>query len=144
VDIDDEDIKALFTDLEWKELTEDRIGIPFISRDIALELAKYGKNTLEDLRTAVMKSYLEDGEKYDVRKHYDQEWVQLAMRMLANLYENVDSPLTRTQYEDWFTVALFGACIDFLIRDHQLGTDIKRLTRINNKLNKLLSIFTFF
>ena len=45
----DEDIKALFTDVEWKELTEDRIGIPSISHDIAVELAKYGKNTLEDL-----------------------------------------------------------------------------------------------
>jgi hypothetical protein len=74
-----------------------------------------------------MTSYLEDGEKYDAHKHHDQEWIQLAMRILVNLYENVDSPLTRTQYEDWFTVALFGTCIDFFIRDHQLGTDIKRL-----------------
>ncbi len=128
MDYDDEEIKALFSDVEWEELTQDRIGIPSIPRDIAKELTKYGKDTLEDLRTAVMTSYLEDGEKYDTRKHRDQEWVQLAMRILVDLYENVNSPLTRTQYENWFTVALFGTCIDFFIRDHQLGTDIKRST----------------
>src|SRR3954469_22428270 len=38
---------------------------------------------------------------------------------------NVNSPLTRTQYENWFIVAPFGVCIDFLIRDHQLETDIE-------------------
>ena len=134
MDYDDEEIKALFTDVEWEELTKDRIGIPSISLDIAKELAKYDKNTLEDLRATVMTSYFKDGEKYDAHKHHDQEWIQLATRILVDLYENVDSPLTRTQYENWFTVALFGTCIDFFIRDHQLGTDIKRLIRINNKI----------
>jgi hypothetical protein len=43
IPIDDEDIKALFTDVESKELTEDRTGIPSISRDIAKELTKYGR-----------------------------------------------------------------------------------------------------
>ena len=107
-------------------MTQDRIGIPSIPRDIAKELSRYGKDSLEDLRTAVMTSYLNDDEKYDVRKHHNQEWVQLAIR------------ITRTQYENWFTVALFGACIDFFIRDHQLGTDIKRLIIT---INKLLSNF---
>ena len=35
-------------------MTQDRIGIPFISRDIAKELSRYGKDNLEDLRTAVI------------------------------------------------------------------------------------------
>lgn len=55
-----------------------------------------------------MTSYLEDGEKYDVHKHHDKEWIQLVMRILVKLYENADSPLKGTYYEDWFTVALFG------------------------------------
>lgn len=33
---DDENVKLLFTDVEWKELTEDRIGVP--------PGANYGKN----------------------------------------------------------------------------------------------------
>ncbi|RHZ45874.1 hypothetical protein Glove_645g35 [Diversispora epigaea] len=69
VDFDDENIKALFTDSEWKELTKDRIGVPIISHDIIKELARYEKGTLEDLRTVTMKSFLEE-EKYDIRKHY--------------------------------------------------------------------------
>ncbi|CAG8587582.1 2774_t:CDS:2 [Diversispora eburnea] len=125
VDFDDEDIKALFTDSEWKELTKDRIGVPPISQEITKELARYGNSTLEDLRTKTMTSYLEE-EKYDIRKHYDKEWIQLAIRTLVNLYENIDAPLIRTQYEDWFTVALLGMCIDFCLRDIRLGTDIKR------------------
>ncbi|CAG8465723.1 2740_t:CDS:2 [Paraglomus occultum] len=128
VDFDDEDVKALFTDEEWNELTKDRIEVPSFPRDIAEELAKYGSKTLKELRTKVMKSYLKEEEEYDVHKHYNRERIQMTMRTLCNLYENVDTPLylVRTQYEDWFTVALFGTCIDFCIRDAQLGTDVKR------------------
>ncbi|CAG8682752.1 11341_t:CDS:10, partial [Gigaspora rosea] len=109
VDFDDEDVRVLFTDTEWNELTKDRIGVPSVPRDIAEELAKYGSKTLKELRTKVMKSYLKDEEEYDVQKHYNQEWIQMTMRTLY-----------------WFTVALFGTCIDFCVRDAQLGTDIKR------------------
>ncbi|RHZ58793.1 hypothetical protein Glove_368g40 [Diversispora epigaea] len=126
VGFDDEDVKMLFTDEEWNELTKDRIGVPSFPRDIAEELAKYGSKTLKELRIKVMKSFLKEEEEYDVHKHYNQEWIQMTMRTLCNLFENVDTPLVRTQYEDWFTVALFGTCIDFCIRDAQLGTDIKR------------------
>ncbi|CAG8791185.1 23578_t:CDS:2, partial [Cetraspora pellucida] len=126
VDFDDKDVRVLFTDTEWNELTKDRIGVPSVSRDIAEELAKYGSKTLKELRTKVMKSYLKDDEEYDVQKHYDQEWIQMTMRTLCNLFENIDTPLVRTQYEDWFTVALFETCIDFCIRDARLGTDVKR------------------
>jgi hypothetical protein len=89
-------------------------------------MAKYGKKTVEELRTIVMTTYLKDEETYDFRKHYNKEWIQVAMRALCNLYENTDCPLIRNQYEDWYTVALFGSCIDFCFRDSQLGTDIKR------------------
>ncbi|CAG8584893.1 2685_t:CDS:10 [Diversispora eburnea] len=126
VDFDDKDVKALFTDEEWNELTKDRIEVPSFPRDIAEELAKYGSKSLKELRTKVMKSYLKEEEEYDVHKHYNREWIQMTMRTLCNLYENVDTPLVRTQYEDWFTVALFGTCIDFCIRDAQLGTDTSR------------------
>ncbi|CAI2192803.1 19295_t:CDS:10, partial [Funneliformis geosporum] len=126
VDFDDEDIKALFDEEEWKELTKDRIGVPPVPHDIAKELTKYGKKTLKELRAVVLTPYLKENEEYDVNKHYELEWIQMALRTLCNLYENVDAPLIRKQYEDWFTVALFGACIDFCIRDIQLGTDIKR------------------
>ncbi|CAG8723353.1 9776_t:CDS:2, partial [Funneliformis caledonium] len=71
VDFDDEDIKALFDEEEWKELTKDRIGVLPVPHDIAKELTK-------------------------------SKWH-------CNLYENVDAPLIRSQYEDWFIVALFGA-----------------------------------
>ncbi|CAG8504367.1 10506_t:CDS:2, partial [Scutellospora calospora] len=98
VDFDNENIKALFIDSEWKELTKDRIGVPIILHDIIKELAKYKK-----------------------------EWIQLAIRTLVNLYENMNSSLIRTQYEHWFTVALLGTCIDFCLRDIRLGTDIKRI-----------------
>ncbi|RIB09663.1 hypothetical protein C2G38_2107982, partial [Gigaspora rosea] len=93
VDFDDEDVRVLFTDTEWNELTKDRIGVPSVPRDIAEELAKYGSKTLKELRTKVMKSYLKDEEEYDVQKHYNQEWIQMTMRTLCNLFENIDTPL---------------------------------------------------
>jgi hypothetical protein len=141
IDYDDENVKALFTKAEWNELTEDRIGIPAVPREIAKELVKYGKKTLSELRNSVMTSYLQDGTIYNINTHYNQEWIQMAVRTLVNLYENIDSPLIRNHYEDWFTVAFFGTCIDLCMRDIQLGTDIKRFnhfpTNVNNK------IFTF-
>ena len=126
VDFDDEIVRALFTDKEWNKLIKDQNGVPSVPHDIAEELLKYGSKTLEELHMKVMKSYLKDDEEYDVQKHYDQEWIQMTMRTLCNLFENIDTPLVRTQYEDWFTVMLFGTCIDFCVRDAQLGTDIKR------------------
>ncbi|CAG8818998.1 2114_t:CDS:2, partial [Cetraspora pellucida] len=67
-------------------------------------------------------------EKYDIRKHYDKEWIQMSMRTLCNLYENTDSPMIRCQCEDWYTVAIFGSCIDFCVRDTQLGTAFVKRT----------------
>ncbi|CAG8721198.1 23863_t:CDS:10 [Gigaspora margarita] len=126
VDFDDEDIKTLFDEEEWKELTKDPIRIPPIPHEIAKELTKYRKKILKELRAVIIALYLKEKEEYDVNKHYEREWIQMTLRTLCNLYENVDAPLIRSQYEDWFTVALFGTCIDFCIRDIQLGTDIKR------------------
>ncbi|RIB18984.1 hypothetical protein C2G38_2036455 [Gigaspora rosea] len=120
------DIKPLFDEEEWKELTKDPIGIPPISHEIAKE-NEVQKKSLKELRAVVMEPYLKEKEEYDVNKHYEQEWTQMALRTLCNLYENVDAPLISSQYEDWFTITLFGTCIDFCFRDIQLSTDIKRL-----------------
>ncbi|CAB4411086.1 unnamed protein product [Rhizophagus irregularis] len=103
VDYDDENVKSLFTDIEWEELTKDRIGVPDVPSEIVKEMAKYEKKTLKELRTIVMTSYLKDDETYDTSKHYDKEWIQTAMQALCNLYENMDSLLIRSQYEDWYT-----------------------------------------
>ncbi|CAH1768991.1 11721_t:CDS:2, partial [Entrophospora sp. SA101] len=46
IDYNDSDVKALFNDDEWRELTNDRIGIPTIPDEIAKELSKYAKNSL--------------------------------------------------------------------------------------------------
>lgn len=126
IDCEDTNIKSLFSEMEWEELTVDRLGVPSIPQDIAKELARYGKKSLGELRKIVTTPYLQDGVTYDVQQHYDLEWIQLAVRALVNLYENTDSPLVRNQYEDWFTVALFGACIDTCMRNAQLGTDVNR------------------
>ncbi|CAI2197966.1 17774_t:CDS:2, partial [Funneliformis geosporum] len=126
INCEDANIKSLFSKTEWEELTVDRLGVPPIPQDIAKELSRYGTKTLGELRKVVMTPYLQDKVTYDVQQHCELEWIQMAVRTLVNLYENIDSPLVRNQYEDWFTVALFGACIDLCMRNGQLGTDVKR------------------
>ncbi|CAG8836109.1 5247_t:CDS:2, partial [Gigaspora margarita] len=126
IDYDDTEVKALFTETEWQELTYDRLGAPSIPVDIAKELLTYKKKILKELRKVSMASYLQDNVKYNIHQHYDNEWIQLSVRNLVNLYENTDCPLMSNQYEDWYTVALFESCIDFCLRDMRLGTDIKR------------------
>ncbi|KAF0530556.1 c2h2-type zinc finger transcription factor [Gigaspora margarita] len=111
---------------EWDELTSDRLGIPSLPQEIAKELARYAKNSLKKLCKIVNTPYLQDGVDYDVQQHYNLEWIQMSIRALVNLYENVDLPLVRNQSEDWFTVFLFGTCIDMCMRNVQLGTDVKR------------------
>ncbi len=39
-------IKSLFIEMEWKELTEDRLRVPAIPIHIAKELSKYSKKNL--------------------------------------------------------------------------------------------------
>ena len=74
-----------------------------------------------------MKTYLKNDENYDTNLHYDYEWVHLSVRSIINLWENKDSPLAHPQYENWYSVNLFGSCLDFCFRDFKLGTDVKRL-----------------
>ncbi|CAG8828802.1 12908_t:CDS:2, partial [Gigaspora margarita] len=100
--------------------------VPPLPQEIAKELSRYGKKSLEELRKIANTPYLQDGVVYNVQQHYDLEWIQMSVRALVNLYENMDSPLVRNQYEDWFTVALLGTCIDMCMRTAQLGTDVRR------------------
>ena len=102
------------------------IGCSFHSARYCKRAGPIWKKSLGELRKIVTTPYLQDGVTYDVQQHCDLEWIQLAVRALVNLYENTDSPLVRNQYEDWFTVALFGACIDTCMRNAQLGTDVNR------------------
>ena len=120
----------MFSDEEWKELTDDRLGIPNVPSNIATEIAKYGNKSLRELRNAVMTSYLPDNVPYDSSQHYDLEWIQTSIRTIVSLYENDDSPFKRNQYEYWYTFALFGACIDVAYRDAKLRTDVKRFSFI--------------
>ena len=45
---------------------------------------------------------------------------------MCNLYENPSAPMCWEQYEDWFTVNLFGNCFDFLMRHPRMSMDIKK------------------
>ncbi|RHZ58785.1 hypothetical protein Glove_368g31 [Diversispora epigaea] len=78
-----------------EQTDQNQIGVSYFPRDIAEE---YGNE-----------------EEYDVRKHYNQEWIQMTMRTLCNLFKN----------------------IDFCIRDAQLGypfpTDAPSLSSANRK-----------
>ncbi|CAG8603815.1 10206_t:CDS:2 [Cetraspora pellucida] len=119
-------IEELFSDEEWAELTKDNLGIPQVPLNIAKEIARYGNKNLEQLRKTVMESYLPSDVSYDNDQHSDLEWIQMAIRTIVHLYENGNSPLQRNQYEYWYTIVLFGTCIDMLFRDSKLGTDVKR------------------
>ncbi|CAI2192695.1 5983_t:CDS:2, partial [Funneliformis geosporum] len=126
INCDDQEIKELFNDEEWTELTKDHFGIPQVPLDIAREIAKYGNKNLKQLREIVMKSFLPDNVSYDNDLHSDLEWIQMTIRTIVHLFENEDSPLQRNHYEYWYTIAFFGICIDILFRDSKLGTDVKR------------------
>ncbi|CAG8496693.1 7546_t:CDS:2, partial [Scutellospora calospora] len=133
----DQEIRELFDDEEWKELTEDRLGIPDVPLNIAKEIARYGNKDLKELRKTIMTSYLPNDVPYDNNQHYDLEWIQTSIRTIVSLYQNDDSPLQRNQYEYWYTIALFGVCIDVAYRDAKLGTDVKSSNRKNRiKKNK--------
>ncbi|CAG8630227.1 15422_t:CDS:2, partial [Funneliformis mosseae] len=121
----DDKIKALFSKEDWKELTK-KPSLPSVDYEVGKELAKYMKEDLAELRQEVMRNFLEENEFYDPKEHYLKEWIQVTLRHLCNLYENPSAPLFREQYEDWFTVNLFGNCFDFLMRHPRMSTDIKR------------------
>ncbi|CAB4412974.1 unnamed protein product [Rhizophagus irregularis] len=121
----DDKMKTLFSKEDWKELTK-KPSLPPVDYEIGKELAKYVKDDLAQLREEVMRSFLKVNEVYDPMEHYFKEWIQITMRHLCNLYENPSAPLCRDQYEDWFTVNLFGNCFDLFMRHPKMSTDIKR------------------
>ncbi|CAI2191543.1 2590_t:CDS:2, partial [Funneliformis geosporum] len=80
INYDDENVNELFTEMEWNELTEDRIRISAVLREIREELVIYGKKkTLSELYNSVLTSYLQDRTIYDINKHYNQEWIQMVI-----------------------------------------------------------------
>ncbi|CAJ0640918.1 1591_t:CDS:2, partial [Entrophospora sp. SA101] len=122
---DDENVKKLFTKQEWDELTQENLEAFEIPDDILEHLKFYNQDTMEGVRSKLMKPYLKNDENYDTNSNYDYEWIHLSIRSVINLWENKDSPLSRTQYENWYSVNLFGSRLDFCFRDYKLGTDVK-------------------
>ncbi|CAJ0910269.1 11035_t:CDS:1, partial [Entrophospora sp. SA101] len=108
---------------EWDELTQENLEAFEIPDDILEHLKFYNQDTMEGVRSKLMKPYLKNDENYDTNSNYDYEWIHLSIRSVINLWENKDSPLSRTQYENWYSVNLFGSRLDFCFRDYKLGTD---------------------
>ncbi|CAJ0627258.1 7873_t:CDS:2 [Entrophospora sp. SA101] len=106
---DDENVKKLFTKQEWDELTQENLEAFEIPDDILEHLKFYNQDTMEGVRSKLMKPYLKNDENYDTNSNYDYEWIHLSIRSVINLWENKDSPLSRTQYENWYSVNLFGS-----------------------------------
>ncbi|CAJ0927109.1 14671_t:CDS:2 [Entrophospora sp. SA101] len=113
---DDENVKKLFTKQEWDELTQENLEAFEIPDDILEHLKFYNQDTMEGVRSKLMKPYLKNDENYDTNSNYDYEWIHLSIRSVINLWENKDSPLSRTQYENWYSVNLFGSRLDFCFR----------------------------
>ncbi|CAG8505091.1 9773_t:CDS:2 [Gigaspora rosea] len=86
-------------DMNYEHHAHSYIGILLIPHEIAKELTKYKKKTLKELHAVVIEPYLKEKEEYNVNKHYEQEWIQIALQTLCNLYKNMDALLIRSQYE---------------------------------------------
>ncbi|KAF0386055.1 c2h2-type zinc finger transcription factor [Gigaspora margarita] len=73
----DEKIRSLFSKTEWNELISD----------------------LLELHKIVNTPYLQDGVDYDVQQHYNLEWIQMFIRALQIIKDNLDVLNSKANYD---------------------------------------------
>ncbi|RUS35232.1 hypothetical protein BC938DRAFT_473937 [Jimgerdemannia flammicorona] len=111
LNVDDPDIMRLFQGDERTEINALKPMLPAVAPNMLTELAKYSKSNIDEVRQALMEHKVEG--MYDRRKHFDMEWIHMAVRTMINLWENPDVPMARPNLEVWNMANVYNQLVDF-------------------------------
>ncbi|CAG8777344.1 23188_t:CDS:2, partial [Gigaspora margarita] len=75
------DVKSLFSDVEWEEITTLEVNEnPKLERSLRELMIKYTVNNVKELRKIIYGPFLPDGNEYDKSLHHDLDFINHAYR----------------------------------------------------------------
>ncbi|CAG8685041.1 14333_t:CDS:2, partial [Funneliformis caledonium] len=109
IDLSDWEIKQLFTDDDWCEITEEVRGLPLVDERVAKTLSRFRNiRTTADLRKVLeTTSCRNKNELFDREIHFDVEWIDL-----SNVLRRPDESLKLVHLEGWYDANVWSLIID--------------------------------
>ncbi|CAG8606884.1 9285_t:CDS:2, partial [Diversispora eburnea] len=106
VDTSDDDIKNLFTEEEWEEITNaNKKAVPSIDKNLVEHLLKYKKKTISEMRAHVMNPWLTT--TYNPEQHFNYQYVHLVFTYLLDEYESPKNRLMQPHTEGWYATNIW-------------------------------------
>ncbi|KAF0521378.1 c2h2-type zinc finger transcription factor [Gigaspora margarita] len=94
------DVKSLFSDVEWEEITTLEVNEnPKLERSLRELMIKYTVNSAKELRKIIYDSFLPDGNEYDKSLHHDLDFINHAYRSMLFLWDREENPFDSSKLE---------------------------------------------
>ncbi|CAG8650922.1 3215_t:CDS:10, partial [Ambispora leptoticha] len=137
VDLDDQEIEALFTVTELKEIRREVRRLPKVDETFVESLMRFAnvKTTSELRHILETTSYRNMDEPYDREKHYDAEWVDIVMRKYLTNYEDPNGILHKSHLESWHDINVWSLIIDHGLQN-LIGIETVRSQQVGQYLQE--------
>ena len=111
VDTSDDNIRGLFSEIEWREIMSvNKKTVPAIDRKLGEHLLKYKKKTPSAMRMHIMKPWLSG--TYNIDEHFDFQYVHQVFSYLLDEYESPKNQLLQPHLEGWYAINIWSIMID--------------------------------
>ncbi|CAG8715188.1 7630_t:CDS:2, partial [Funneliformis mosseae] len=121
----DADVKGLFSDVEWKEITgsevKENLKIGLSLRDLMI---KYTVKSIKELRKIIYEPFILDGSEYDKNLHHDLDFINYAYWSMLFLWDREENPFDSSKLEGWYEMNIWGHLIDLIF--HDINIDLVR------------------
>ncbi|RUS27503.1 hypothetical protein BC938DRAFT_483149 [Jimgerdemannia flammicorona] len=119
IDLDNHEVTSLFSPADWKEISSQTLSLPQLDILMAKSVSRFARvMTTSGLREILeTTSYRSKDEPYDHEKHYDAEWVDLAMRRMLPLFKSPDQLLRKSHLEGWYDSNIWSFIVDYALQD---------------------------
>nr|CAG8600785.1 674_t:CDS:1 [Entrophospora candida] len=105
--------RSLFSGEEWKEITTSEIkDKPKLEHENVELLKKYTVNNIQELRKALFKPFVPDGDEYNRNIHFDLDFINYAYRGMLFLWEKEEDPFDPLKLEGWYEMGVWSCLVD--------------------------------
>ncbi|CAB4494746.1 unnamed protein product [Rhizophagus irregularis] len=112
------DVKSLFSEAEWEEITAlDVKENPKLERSHRELMIKYTVKSVKELREIIYDPFIPDGNKYDKSLHHDLDFINHAYRSMLFLWDREENPFDSSKLEGWYEMNVWSNLIDPTFHD---------------------------
>ncbi|CAG8762403.1 10456_t:CDS:2 [Cetraspora pellucida] len=107
------DVKSLFSDVEWEEITVLEVKKnPNLERSLRELMIKYTVRSVKELRKIIYDPFISDGNEFDKSLHHDFDFINYAYRSMLFLWDREENPFDSSKLEGWYEMNIWSKLID--------------------------------